>query len=92
MTCSLIVMVVSSFTQKEMSVYTDPQLLIQVSKKYTFPLTQKLFDAIDIDETKVLKCRRDAGQIKIAIQYKADLSTCDYDKYIFHLLEHVAGL
>jgi hypothetical protein len=66
-TCALIVMMVSTFSIKEMSVYTDPRLLIQVSKKFTFPLSQKLFDAIDIDESKCLKFRRDAGQIKLAI-------------------------
>ena len=53
---------------------------------------QQLFNAIDIDESKCLKYRRDASQIKLAITYKSDLATCDYDKYILHLLEHLAGL
>jgi hypothetical protein len=51
-----------------------------------------VFDELDIDETKCLKYRRDASQIKIAINFKADLSVCEYERYIGHLLEHVAGL
>lgn len=50
-----------------------------------------MFNAIDIDETKCQKYRKDSTQIKVVINYKASLESCEYDKYIQHLLEHIAG-
>ena len=38
-TCSLFVHMIPAFSAKDLSVYTDPQVLIQVGKKYTFALT-----------------------------------------------------
>ena len=67
-------------------------MLIQVGKKYTFQIEQAVFESLDLDDSKCLKFRRDASMIKLAISYKADLATCYYDKYIQHLLEHIAGL
>ena len=42
----------------------------------------RIENAIDVDETKCQKYRRDGSQIKIVINYKASLETCEYDKYI----------
>ena len=82
---------VPAFGLKELSVYADANRLIQTGKKYKFELTEAVFDAIDIDESKCQKYRKDSTQIKIVINYKASFETCEYDKYIQHLLEHVAG-
>ena len=56
--------------------------MIQVGKKYTFTLTEDVFNALEVDETKCQKHRRDASQIKIVINYKSNLEACEYDKYI----------
>ena len=76
---------------KELSVYADPDTLIQTGKKFTFRVTQKVFEAIDIDESKCMQFRKDAIQVKLAINYKANLESCEYDKYIQHLLDHISG-
>ena len=39
-----------------------------------------------------MKVRRDSSQIKVVINFKASLETCEYDKYIQHLLDHIAGI
>ena len=88
---SLVVQIVPAFGLKELSVYADPDTLIQVGKKYTFELPESVFNALDIDDTKCQKYRRDSSQVKIVINYKANLEVCDYDKYIQHLLDHIAG-
>lgn len=82
---------VPAFGLKELSVYADPDQLIQTSKKYTFELPESVFNAIEIDESKCQKYRKDSSQIKIVINYKASLEGCEYDKYIQHLLEHISG-
>lgn len=82
---------VPAFGLKELSVYADPDQLIQTGKKYTFELPESVFNAIDIDESKCQKYRKDSSQIKIVINYKASLETCEYDRYIAHLIEHIAG-
>lgn len=79
---SLVVQIVPAFGLKELSVYADPDTLIQVGKKYTFELPESVFNALDIDDTKCQKYRRDSSQVKIVINYKANLEVCDYDKYI----------
>ena len=38
-----------------------------------------------------MQYRKDAMQIKLAINYKANLENCEYDKYIQHLLDHISG-
>ena len=88
---TLVVQMVPAFGLKELSVYADPDQLIQTGKKYTFELTETVFNQIDIDETKCQKYRKDSSQIKIVINYKSSLEVCEYDKYIKHVLEHIAG-
>ena len=88
---TLVVQMVPAFGLKELSVYAESDQLIQTGKKFTFELDESIFNAIDIDESKCQKYRKDSTQIKICINYKATLETCEYDKYIQHLLEHIAG-
>ena len=88
---NFVVQMVPAFGLKELSVYADPDQLIQTGKKYTFELPESVFNAIDIDESKCQKYRKDSSQIKIVINYKANLETCEYDKYISHLIEHISG-
>jgi len=83
---------VPAFGLKELSVYVDPDQLVQIGKRLTFNLCEEVFNAIDIDETKCQKYRKDSTQIKIVINYKSSLETCEYDKYIQHLLDHIAGI
>ena len=45
---------------KELSVYADPDTLIQTGKKFTYKLSQAVFEAIDIDEGKCMQYRKDA--------------------------------
>ena len=71
--------------------YADPDSLIQTGKKFTFTVPETVFAAIDIDQTKCQKYRRDSSQIKVVINYKSSLESCEYDKYIQHLLDHIAG-
>ena len=79
---TLVIQMAPAFGLKELSVYADPNQLIQTGKRYTFELDESIFNAIDIDETKCQKYRKDSTQIKIVINYKASLETCEYDKYI----------
>lgn len=88
---TLVIQLVPAFGLKELSVYANPDQLIQTGKKFTFEIDEAVFNAIDIDETKCQKYRKDSTQIKVIINYKAGLETCEYDKYIQHLLEHIAG-
>ena len=46
----LIVHMVPAFGLKELSVYADPNQLIQIGKKFTFDVPESVFAAIDIDE------------------------------------------
>ena len=62
-----------------------------MGKKFTFTVGEQLFEAIDVDESKCMQYRKDSNQIKLAINYKANLESCDYDKYIQHLLDHISG-
>ena len=88
---TLVVQIAPAYSMKELSVYADPDTLIQTGKKFTYKLSQAVFEAIDIDEGKCMQYRKDAMQIKLAINYKANLENCDYDKYIQHLLDHISG-
>jgi len=54
-------------------------------------VAEDVFNTIDVDETKCQKHRRDSSQIKVVINYKSNLETCEYDKYIQHLLDHISG-
>jgi len=54
-------------------------------------LPEKLFEAIDVDEGKCMQYRKDSNQIKLAINYKSNMESCDYDKYIQHILDHITG-
>ena len=78
----LVVEMAPAFGLKELSVYADPDLLVQTGKKYNFEVTESVFNKIEIDETKCQKYRKDSHQIKIIINYKANLETCEYDRYI----------
>ena len=88
---TLVVQIIPAYSAKELSVYADPDTLIQVGKKFTFTLREELFEAIDVDESKCMQYRKDSNQIKLAINYKSSLENCDYDKYIQHLLDHISG-
>ena len=50
------------------------------------------FDKIEIDEQKCISYKRDASLIKIAMNLPQSLSTCEFDKYIAHLLDHIKGI
>ena len=89
---NLIVQMVPAFGLKELSVYADADQLIQTGKRYTFELPESVFNAIDVDDSKCQKYRKDSTQMKIVINYKSNLETCEYDKYISHLLEHISGV
>jgi len=65
--------------------------MLQSSNKITFLLSEALFHAIEVDENKCCNYRKDAWQIKVAIQVKSDLATLEYDKYIQMLLEYIEG-
>lgn len=78
----LVIQMVPAFGLKELSVYVDPDQLVQTGKKFTFEIDEKIFNDIDIDESKCQKFRRDSTQIKIVINYKASLETCEYDRHI----------
>jgi hypothetical protein len=60
--------------------------------KLTFDLEQETFERIQIDDQKCLSCKRDASQIKIALSYPQSLATCEYDRHITHLLDHIKGI
>ena len=89
--CSVVVQIVPAFGLKELSVYADAEQLIQVGKKFTYEVDEELFEKIEVDETKCQNFRKDASQIKIGISYKANLETCEFDKHIQHLLDHLKG-
>jgi len=70
----------------------DDTLMIMRRIKLTFDLDHDTFEKIQIDEQKCLSCKRDASQIKIALNYPQPyLTTCEYDKHITHLLDHIKG-
>ena len=81
-TFTLVIQVIPAYSAKELSVYADPDTLIQVGKKFTFSLNEQVFEAIDIDEGKCMQYRKDTNQIKLAINYKSNLENCDYDKHV----------
>jgi hypothetical protein len=60
--------------------------------RYEFVLDQDTFERIRIDSTKCLELYQDDGQIKTILQYSGgSLTTCEYDKYISHLLDYISG-
>lgn len=67
---------------KELAAYTNPDEMLQVSKKLSFDLPEAIFAKLDIDESKCMNFCKDSNQIKIAISYKQPLATCEYDKHI----------
>ena len=50
-----------AYSAKELSVYADPDTLIQVGKKFTFNVSEQVFEAIDIDEGKCMQFRKDSN-------------------------------
>ena len=57
----LVVQMVPAFGLKELSVYAEADQLIQTGKKFTYEISESIFNAIEIDETKCQKYRKDSS-------------------------------
>ena len=58
---TVVCQIMPAYSAKELSVYADPDTLIQVGKKFTFNISEQVFEAIDIDEGKCMQFRKDSN-------------------------------